>query len=129
MKYPWFQLRFAHCSVPDIIFSYDNTTGVFTVPPRGDGMYYFSTFLEVSAGETAVFKMMLNSEQICSPVGDGDDGSLDNTNTASCTAVIQVAAGSRSIQINIHQPFPLNLFNTWAIFFCMCAVCTTITVN
>ena len=25
------------------ICSYDNTTGVFTVPPGGDGIYYFST--------------------------------------------------------------------------------------
>ena len=27
------------------ISSYDNTTGVFTVPAGGDGVYYFSTYL------------------------------------------------------------------------------------
>ena len=27
------------------ISSYDSTTGVFTVPPGGDGVYYFSTYL------------------------------------------------------------------------------------
>ena len=33
-------------SLPILFISrYDSTTGVFTVPPGGDGVYYFSTYL------------------------------------------------------------------------------------
>ena len=49
-------------------FRYDITTGVFTVPPGGDGLYYFSTFLTAESGESATFDMLLNGERICSLV-------------------------------------------------------------
>ena len=54
------------------ICSYDNTTGVFTVPPGGDGVYYFSTYLLVQTGEFGHLDMRLNDEFICSTIWDHD---------------------------------------------------------
>ena len=53
-----------------VIFRYDETTGVFTVPSGGDGVYYFSTYLEVDYDEYGDFDMLLNDEIICTAVGD-----------------------------------------------------------
>ena len=40
------------------ISSYDSTTGVFTVPPGGDGVYYFSTYL--------IYFPVMTAQQECS---------------------------------------------------------------
>ena len=53
---------------------YSNETGVFTVPSGGDGLYYFSIYLAVESDEHGRFQMMLNSELLCSAVGDYDEG-------------------------------------------------------
>ena len=47
------------------IYSYDSTTGTFTVPPGGDGYYYFSTYLSVEEDEYASFNMEINGELLC----------------------------------------------------------------
>ena len=41
---------------------YDSTTGIFTVPSGGAGLYYFSTYLGVSVSEYALFDMVVNDE-------------------------------------------------------------------
>ena len=74
------QLECSHCPLvemesttyPPIFFnsSYNSTTGVFSVFPCGDGVFYFSTFLLVEPSEAALFDVMLNNEQICSAFGD-----------------------------------------------------------
>ena len=48
------------------ISSYNSTTGLFTVPPGGDGVYYFSLYLLVDDGEVATFDMRHNNNVICS---------------------------------------------------------------
>ena len=80
---------------------------MFTVPPGGDGMYYFSMFLTVDYGEAAFFDMMLNAERICSVMGDHMASSQD-LSTASCSAVAEVSTGSMlMIQIAAsRRPFP-----------------------
>ena len=72
--------------------SYDNETGVFTVPPGGDGVYYFSTFVVVQDGELARFDMRLNNDIICSTVPDHDEGAPDLA-PGSCSAIVDVMAG------------------------------------
>ena len=67
---------------------------MFTVPPGGDGAYYFSTFLYGDKGEFSFYDMMLNNEQICSARPDHSiDGSSDYT-TGSCRAVVSVTSGN-----------------------------------
>ena len=59
---------------------YDDTTGVFTVPPGGDGWYYFFAHFRVFADEYALFNIQLNGNYLCTMVEDdtgvenGDDG-------------------------------------------------------
>ena len=48
------------------IHRYDSTTGTFTVPPGGDGFYYFSTYLLVVGGEWGDFEIQINGEMLCS---------------------------------------------------------------
>ena len=71
---------------------YDSTTGTFTVPPGGDGFYYFSMYLLVDEGERADFDIEINGDIFCTTFGDqqntpGDDGQV------SCSAAAYVVAG------------------------------------
>ncbi len=52
-------------------FSFNNSTGFFTVPPGGDGMYYFSISYLVNVGHYARFVIMVNGEKKCMAYGDG----------------------------------------------------------
>ena len=75
------------------ISSYDSTTGVFTVPPGGDEVYYFSVYVLVNAGEWGRIDMTLNDDIICTALGDhNDNGAVDNA-PGSCSAVVDLAAG------------------------------------
>ena len=49
-----------------LIDSYDTTTGTFTVPPGGDGYYYFSTYLLGFYSEFGVFDLQINEDVLCS---------------------------------------------------------------
>ena len=77
-----------------IIFfcSYDNTTGIFTVPSGGDGVYYFSTFLLVSPGEGGRFEMRLNDNVVCTAFGDQDYSGVDHAQ-GGCGAMLSVVEG------------------------------------
>ena len=48
-----------------LINRFDSTIGVFTVPPAGDGFYYFSTYLLVEIDEWAQFEIQVNGEIVC----------------------------------------------------------------
>ena len=75
------------------ISSYDSITGVFTVPPSGDGIYYFSVYLTVEDGEFGRFNLMLNDDIICTMYPDhGDSGDFDYAEGL-CSAVVDIIAG------------------------------------
>ena len=76
------------------ISSYDSTTGVFTVPPGGDGMYYFSIYVLVETGEWGHFDMMLNDDVISSTYPDHSFSGYSDVTTGSCSAVVDVVAGN-----------------------------------
>ena len=76
------------------ISSYDNANGVFTVPLGGDGFYYFSVNLVGDVGEFARFDMRLNDDVICSTVHDHNHSGSDDYAPGSCSAVVNVVAGS-----------------------------------
>ena len=75
------------------ISSYDSTTGLFTAPPGGDGVYYFSTYVFVQDDEFGVFSMRLNYGVICSSRPDRGNNGDNNYSTGSCSAVVNVVAG------------------------------------
>ena len=82
------------------IFSYDSTTGVFTVPSGGDGVYYFSVFLLVPYGEYVNIDMTLNDDVICSIQADQNNSGSGDCQAASCSVVLDVVSGKRSFFIS-----------------------------
>ena len=78
-------MKYAYC------FRYDNTTGVFTVPPGGDGTYFFNAYFFVPASEYARLNMVVNDEVVCT--ADGDHTNLADFATASCSAVVDAVEG------------------------------------
>ena len=71
---------------------YDSTTGVFTVPPGADGVYYFSSFLLTEWEEQVFFHMELNGRDICNIEVQNNEY---NSGTSSCNAVVKVNAGDK----------------------------------
>ena len=51
-------------------FSYDSETGVFTVPPGGDGFYFFSVYALSEFGELFTFDIRMNNQAVCAAYGD-----------------------------------------------------------
>ena len=80
--------------------SYDNSTGLFTVPPCGDGLLYVSTYLAVSAGgEFGRFSIVVNGVTTRTAYGDHSSVGSD-TSQATCSAIVDVAEGrSRALLI------------------------------
>ena len=72
---------------------YDSTTGVFTVPPGGDGVYYFSNYLLVDDGEHGLFDMRFNDDVICSTHPDHSNNGNGDYAPGSCSAVVDIVAG------------------------------------
>ena len=77
----------------NFLCSYDSSTGVFTVPSGGDGLYYFSTYLAVFNGELGSFNVVVNNDNIiCTAYGDHDILG-DDYPQAACSAMAQLAEG------------------------------------
>ena len=64
------------------------------MPPSGEGVYYFSTYLLIQCGEIGSFNMMHNDGIICSPFGDHNTNGDGDSMSASCSGVVSVAAGN-----------------------------------
>ena len=79
-------------------FRYNSTTGMFTVPPGGDGMYFFYIFMKVDWGEYALFEIRINNVRMCSANGDHDTLASDNP-SATCGVVASLTAGNHTITI------------------------------
>ena len=74
---------------------------MFTVPPGGDGVYYFSTFLLVDQGEFARFDIRLNDNLICAAQGDQSNNGDADVSQAACGAVAEVSEGIFVFSLNI----------------------------
>ena len=85
------------------IFSYDSTTGVFTVPPGGDGVYYFSTYLLVDDGEYAYIDIRLNDDVICSTLPDHNHNAASDLAPGSCSAVVDVMDGDVYFNLDFNE--------------------------
>ena len=77
-----------------IVYRYDSTTGTFTVPPGGDGFYYFSVYLLVRADEYGNFDIRFNGEMICEAYAEQDD-TIDDEATTSCNAIASLGEGKK----------------------------------
>ena len=73
------------------LYSYDSSTGTFTVPSGGDGYYFFSVYFTVSYDEYAYFDIEINGETICTAFGDHAE-TPDYSHT-SCSGVTFAAEG------------------------------------
>ena len=76
-------------------YRYNSTTGIFTVPPGGDGLYYFSVFFVVNADVRASFDMEVNGEYICTTTADQTENT-NNEEPNSCSALYYVMEGTLS---------------------------------
>ena len=66
------------------------------MPPGRDGLYYFSTYLLVDAGELASFNMVVNEDvTVCTAQGDNSASEMDDYPQAACSAMAQLNAGMR----------------------------------
>ena len=63
------------------------------MPPGGDGIYYFSTYMLVQLGETARFDMVLNGDVICTTFPDHDFSGSNDHASGSCSAIVDAVAG------------------------------------
>ena len=65
---------------------------MFAVPPGGDGVYYFSTYLLGDPGDTAQFSIMHNNDLVCATSWLYTGGTARSTN--SCNGVVKLVAGN-----------------------------------
>ena len=73
---------------------------MFTVPPGGDGLYYFSTYLLIDDGDLAYFNLVVNDDDIlCTAYGDHDSAGEDYSQAA-CSAMAQLNEGSFFVHSN-----------------------------
>ena len=88
-----------------MLFSrYDNTTGTFTVPPGGDGFYYFSVYLTTISSEYAYFDIEINGDRLCSAAADLTEISFGDEIVTSCNSVAQAVEGKQvTLQIFPHR--------------------------
>ena len=75
------------------IYRYDSTTGTFTVPPGGDGFYYFSVFLTADGAEFGTFDMELNGELVCTAYSDQTESPGSDSETIACNGVLFTVEG------------------------------------
>ncbi len=72
--------------------SYDETTGIFTVPSGGDGLYFVMFFMTTADNAWGVFRLQLNGVGMCDAHANGDGvGGLNGA--ASCSFVRALSAG------------------------------------
>ena len=99
------------------ISRYDPETGEFTVPPGGDGVYYFSAYVAPQLAEYGVFDMYLhpnigNSKVICSMESVPGDSGCDS---ASCSAILRLIAYD-TVRVQFFQCTDNTPFHTDGIY-------------
>ena len=73
--------------------SYDSSTGVFTVPSGGAGLYYFYVNFWSTEGENAIFDVRVNEVLRCRAESDEAVTTPDDNGTPSCGFVTTLSEG------------------------------------
>ena len=74
------------------IYSYNSTSGTFTVPSDGDGFYYFSVYLLVNEAENARIEIRINGLTLCTAYTDQQDSLFDDGQSG-CNAAYYASEG------------------------------------
>ena len=88
-------------------FRYDSSTGTFTVPPGGDGFYYFSSFLTAHGDESGTFDVELNGELTCTVYNDFTESPSSDYEITTCNGVAYAVEGICNTLTNISDLFIL----------------------
>ena len=81
-----------------LVTRYDNSTGTFTVPPGGDGFYYFSTYFLAREGQYSGFDLVLNGDTLLCTAYADQRNSTNNDGPTSCNAIADAVAGDYIIK-------------------------------
>ena len=82
------------------LFSYNSSTGTFTVPPGGDGFYYFSAYFAVRYFESAYINIQINGETICTAYADRSTSIYTDNDHTSCNAITYATEGNWKEHVN-----------------------------
>ena len=74
-----------------VVYRYDSTTGIFTVPPGGDGFYYFSAYFVVYFYEYAFIDIQLNGQTLCTAFTDQEEPA--DPGQSACSAATNAIEG------------------------------------
>ena len=91
-----------------IIYRYNSTTGIFTVPSGGYGYYYFSIYLVVNYYEYGLFDIQVNGETLCSAFTDQQGTTTADSGQAACSGAAYVTEGINSLCANT-LPFQIKV--------------------
>ena len=75
------------------VYRYDNTTGTFTVPPGGNGYYYFSVYLTTYSSKFVYFDVEISGERLCTAFTDLNVMSSGDRVEISCSGISEVMEG------------------------------------
>ena len=68
---------------------------MFTVPPGGDGLYYFNINLITDEGEDHGIALLWNNGIQCMAAGEQEESGAGDYPASSCSVVIMATAGHR----------------------------------
>ena len=92
---------------------YNDSTGVFTVPPGGSGWYYFSAFLRGDSDEYGVFDVTLNDDVICTTIEDTAGSTGIDAGQGGCGAVLYAVEGKIQGPIkSFARQFFMNMYKS-----------------
>ena len=84
---------------------YDSSTGEFTVPTRGAGLYYFYAHVLIDDGEEANLSRRKNEDRLCSLNGDSNHSGTRDFATGTCAATVMLNAGNRVFANSVTSNF------------------------
>ena len=93
-----------------ILYRYDSGTGTFTVPPGGEGFYYFSSYMRVYGDESAEFDIEINGARICSVTADLTDSPIGDREITSCSGATYLLEGYYVTYLTVQLIYVIILF-------------------